>query len=83
VTSLAALTEKVLREQDENVQDEAKFHTLLDSEFGITLDDLNEAVHVDAGTAPDGEPIGPVFLLAPHAAFLAGLLVGKRFRQEG
>lgn len=82
MASLASLTEQVLREQDENVQDDEKFHTLLDSEFGITLDDLNEAVSVEGGTAADGEQIGPVFMLAPHAAFLAGLLVGKRFRQQ-
>lgn len=82
MASLVSLTEQVLREQDENVQDDEKFHTLLDSEFGITLDDLNEAVSVEAGPAADGEPIGPVFLLAPHSAFLAGLLVGKRFQQE-
>ena len=81
--SLADLTLQVLVEQDEEVVDEGKFNELLDREFGIGIDDLDEAVAVEGVSPVDGEPVGPIFLVTPHSAFLAGLLVGKRFAEQG
>jgi hypothetical protein len=78
--SLLTVTKEVLREQDTMfTENPEQFEAWVQENLGVTEPELRGAcLDSDAGTADDGEPIGPVVDVTPQAAFLAGLVVGRR-----
>lgn len=80
MASLLEVTKEVLREQDTMFTAEPeRFEAWVQENLGIAEPELRSAcLDSDAGEADDGEPIGPVVDITPQAAFLAGLVVGRR-----
>lgn len=78
--SLLTVTQDVLREQDDVFTENPEgFESWVQENLGVPESELRKAVlDSDAGETPDGEQIGPVVDITPQAAFLAGLVVGKR-----
>ena len=79
--ALVDVTKQVLKEQDDVFSSPGPedFEAWVEENLGITEPELRTAcLDSDAGPAADGEYIGPVVDITPQAAFLVGLVVGKR-----